>query len=381
MGILLWSISDRILCFPSRWIPGVNTCPTGARAVLPPPAPQLPSSLMEPRDPPFSFLLQPIDSATPSENSPSLNFILLSSPNRDRLLLGFSQYLIWRRRLLIRFSPIPVAGPVRLGLMQQGNIIRSGRFQTISHLPQREVGGLLLLRNTTAALGDSGGSPSAFPGQQQPDTGSSCQLPTRPKLLSLSSARLREWPSLSRLPPECPVTARAPKEQQERTGGFSPRAPSGPQPRAPLDLWELGGEGGGVQVYRARFLPKPKAAFFFLVISRLRSELCQPGLSSSSFCINARRCYGLRSLTTCLNPTFTSSQSEQAPQDLDFWKVSHDWAERDIPSAYSNRPRIHFIVKIGPRQTSSCIFISGALHFLKLLCICTQKHNSFQYGF
>lgn len=149
--------------------------------------------------------------------------------------------------------------------------------------------------------------------------------------------------------------------------GFSPRAPSGPQPRAPLDLWELGEGGGGVQVYRARFLPEPKAAFFFLVTSRLRSELCQPGLSSSSFCIDARRCYGLLWLTTCLNPTFPSSQRVRAPQNLDFWTVSHDWAERGIPSAYSNRPRINYIVKIGPRQTWSCIFILGALHFLKLL--------------
>lgn len=171
--------------FPFPMNSGVNTCPKGAQAVLPLPPAAVTFEPYGATRPPFSFLLQPINSATQLENSPSLNFILLSSPNRDRLLLGFSQYLIWRRRLLIRFSPIPIAGPVRLGLVQQGNIIRSGRFQAISHLPQREVGGLLLLRNTTAAPGDSGGSPSAFPGQQQPDTGSSCQLPTRPKLLSL----------------------------------------------------------------------------------------------------------------------------------------------------------------------------------------------------
>lgn len=121
----------------------------------------------------------------PVRKFPLAEFLSLSSPNRDRVLLHFSQYLIWRRRLLIRFSPIPVTGPVRLGLVQQGNIIRSGRFQAISHLPQREVGGLLFLSNTMAAPDDSGGPPSAFPGQQLPNTGSSCQLPTRPKLLSL----------------------------------------------------------------------------------------------------------------------------------------------------------------------------------------------------
>lgn len=43
-------------------------------------------------------------------------------------------YLIWRRRLLVRICPVTETSPVRLGFMQQGDIIRRWRLQTITHL-------------------------------------------------------------------------------------------------------------------------------------------------------------------------------------------------------------------------------------------------------
>ncbi|XP_072789061.1 uncharacterized protein [Taeniopygia guttata] len=44
-------------------------------------------------------------------------------------------YLIWRRRLLIRLSPVSVASSVRLGLVQQRDVIRGGGLEAVPHLP------------------------------------------------------------------------------------------------------------------------------------------------------------------------------------------------------------------------------------------------------
>lgn len=53
-------------------------------------------------------------------------------------------YLIGGRWLLVRVGAVPVAGPVRLRLVQQRNVIRGGRFQTVSHLTPLRVGRLPL---------------------------------------------------------------------------------------------------------------------------------------------------------------------------------------------------------------------------------------------
>lgn len=46
-------------------------------------------------------------------------------------------FLIWRRRLLIRLRPLAKAGPVRLRLVKQRDVIRGGGFEAVPHLPGR----------------------------------------------------------------------------------------------------------------------------------------------------------------------------------------------------------------------------------------------------
>lgn len=46
--------------------------------------------------------------------------------------------LIRGRWLLVWISTVSVAGPVRLRLVKQRDVIRSGRFQTVSHLPPQQ---------------------------------------------------------------------------------------------------------------------------------------------------------------------------------------------------------------------------------------------------
>lgn len=47
----------------------------------------------------------------------------------------FQSYLIGGRWLLVWVGTVYVAGPIRLRFVQQRNVIRGRRFQTVSHLP------------------------------------------------------------------------------------------------------------------------------------------------------------------------------------------------------------------------------------------------------
>lgn len=45
-------------------------------------------------------------------------------------------YLIWRRRLLVRLRPFAETSPVGLRLVEQRDVIRSGGFEAVPHLPR-----------------------------------------------------------------------------------------------------------------------------------------------------------------------------------------------------------------------------------------------------
>lgn len=243
-----------------------------------------------------SLFFPPLPHLNYSHNTPPPQFLSLSPPRipPDLSPPVLNRYLIWRRRLLIRFSPIPIAGPVRLGLVKQGNVIRGGGFQAIPHLPQREVGSLLPLRHTMADAGGSGGGslPSASCEQQrEPGWRGSCQPPTRHKQLSPQPACPGD-PRL--LPPSERPTLRLAGEswqREEKGKGLSRPPPWGlePLPQASLDHgWE-----GEMAARCAHSAPPPPHThtpelFFFLVTSLLRTELCQASLdSSSSSCSDA----------------------------------------------------------------------------------------------
>lgn len=48
---------------------------------------------------------------------------------------NWNLFLIWRRRLLIRLCPFAKTRPVGLRLVKQGDVIRSGGFEAVPHLP------------------------------------------------------------------------------------------------------------------------------------------------------------------------------------------------------------------------------------------------------
>lgn len=70
-------------------------------------------------------------------------------------------YLIWRRRLLIRLSPVSVASSVRLGLVKQRDVIRGGGLEAVPHLP----GGSAAPPSASSRSG-GGSAPSASPPQR-----------------------------------------------------------------------------------------------------------------------------------------------------------------------------------------------------------------------
>lgn len=89
-------------------------------------------------------------------------------------------YLIWRRRLLIRLGPVPVAGSVRLGLVQQRDVIGGGRLEAVPHLPPGEQGSLSASSSGTDASPRQRrlralSLPVAARSPQPPRRGSSCQ--------------------------------------------------------------------------------------------------------------------------------------------------------------------------------------------------------------
>ncbi|XP_064285347.1 basic proline-rich protein-like [Passer domesticus] len=132
-------------------------------------------------------------------------------------------YLIWRRRLLIRLSPVSVASSVRLGLVEQRDVIRGGGLEAVPHLP--------------------GGSAAPPPPPPAPDP-----RPQPPRRSAQPAAappgRLMPAPALSGLaaaarppPALAPQPPRPPSQGGGRTGLPPPvgqRAPVGPPaPRLP----------------------------------------------------------------------------------------------------------------------------------------------------
>ncbi|KAM3668621.1 uncharacterized protein VK521_006212 [Ammospiza maritima maritima] len=154
-------------------------------------------------------------------------------------------YLIWRRRLLIRLSPVSVASSVRLGLVEQRDVIRGGGLEAVPHLP--------------------GGSAAPPPPPAAPDP-----RPQPPRRSAQPAAappgRLMPAPALSGLaarPPPAPLRCRA----DPRAGGAAGRASHPP--------W-----GSGLRwVRRPRSCP---ARFCFPVTSSLRTGLCRTGRPGSS---------------------------------------------------------------------------------------------------
>ncbi|KAM4774248.1 uncharacterized protein ACIQIH_011419 [Cyanocitta cristata] len=160
-------------------------------------------------------------------------------------------YLIWRRRLLIRLSPVSVAGSVRLGLVEQRDVIRGGGLEAVPHLP----GG-------SAAPPPPPPAPAADPRPQPPRR--SAQPAAAPP------GRLMPAPALSGLaaaaaarPPPAPLRSRP----DPQAGGAAGRASHPP--------W-----GSGLRWVRPpRGCP---ARFCFPVTSSLRTGLCRTGRPGSS---------------------------------------------------------------------------------------------------
>lgn len=156
-------------------------------------------------------------------------------------------YLIWRRRLLIRLSPVSVACSVRLGLVEQRDVIRGGGLEAVPHLP--------------------GGSAAPPPPPPAPDP-----RPQPPRRSAQPAAappgRLMPAPALSGLaaaarPPPAPLRSRP----DPRAGGAAGRASHPP--------W-----GSGLRWVRPpRGCP---ARFCFPVTSSLRTGLCRTGRPGSS---------------------------------------------------------------------------------------------------
>lgn len=148
--------------------------------------------------------------------------------NRNRDLL-----LIWRRWLLIRLSPVPVAGPVRLGLVEQRDVIRSWGLQAVPHLPPWARG------SPSAASSASSGTdrqppPAAAPRPQpprrsaQPAAAPPGRLMPAPALKRLNSS---SSPAASRFAPQPPRPPSRGGRQDwpptPRGGGVRQRAPVG----------------------------------------------------------------------------------------------------------------------------------------------------------
>lgn len=77
---------------------------------------------------------------------------------------NWNLFLIWRRRLLIRLCPFAKTRPVGLRLVKQGDVIRSGGFEAVPHLPglgcviwgrKKAVAGSFL--RSAVSLGQRGG--------------------------------------------------------------------------------------------------------------------------------------------------------------------------------------------------------------------------------
>lgn len=139
--------------------------------------------------------------------------------HRNRHLL-----LIWRRRLLIRLSPVSVAGSVRLGLVEQRDVIRGGGLEAVPHLP----GG-------SAAPPPPPPAPAADPRPQpprrsaQPAAAPPGRLMPAPALSGLAAAAAAQ-------PPPAPLRSRPDPQAGGggRTGLPPPvgqRAPVGPPDR------------------------------------------------------------------------------------------------------------------------------------------------------
>ncbi|XP_071605901.1 uncharacterized protein [Heliangelus exortis] len=133
-------------------------------------------------------------------------------------------YLIWRRRLLIRLSPVPVAGSVRLGLVKQRDVIRGGGLKTVPHLPLPGEGG-----SSSSASSSSGTDrqppPAAAPHPQPP------RRSTQPA--AAPPGRLMPAPALSGLTPAQPLLA-------------SLRSRPDPPSRGRRQDWPPTPRGGGV---------------------------------------------------------------------------------------------------------------------------------------
>lgn len=52
---------------------------------------------------------------------------------------NWNLFLIWRRRLLVRLRPFAETSPVRLRLVEQRDVIRSGGLEAVPHLPRLRV--------------------------------------------------------------------------------------------------------------------------------------------------------------------------------------------------------------------------------------------------
>lgn len=126
-----------------------------------------------------------------SPEAPSISPGPASTPRTPSSPTHTLPYLIWRRRLLIRLRPLAKTSPVGLRLVKEGDVIRSGGFEAVPHLPglrcviwgskKAVAGSSHAPRSASVGEVGSGGRPGLrrrrLPRPPAPPKGRSCQPP------------------------------------------------------------------------------------------------------------------------------------------------------------------------------------------------------------
>lgn len=149
---------------------------------------------------------------------------------------NWNLFLIWRRRLLIRLCPFAKASPVRLRLVKQRDVIRSGRFEAIPHLPRL---GCVICGRKKAVAGSSQAPRSARwgPAAGRGSGGGGSPAPRRRRRAAHASPR--GWGL--KAGPLAPLGSRRLPPARRRGGGAGRRSTSPPRPpagrRRPRSCW------------------------------------------------------------------------------------------------------------------------------------------------
>lgn len=132
-------------------------------------------------------------------------------------------FLIWRRRLLVRFRPLAETSAVGLGLVKQGDVIRGGGLEAVPHLPR--LRGVIRRRQKqrravrTRRASEAGSAAGRAQAAAPPRPGAAGGL-----LMPGPGPGAQGWAPLG--------SRRAPPARRHWGGGAGRRSPSPPRPPA-----------------------------------------------------------------------------------------------------------------------------------------------------